>query len=164
MSRDSSTRIVAEATAALSDWERQTTGQHKALVRDLVEKHAKAARSKWVWGVAAAIAATLGTGAAWWTWGAVTDKAKALITADLTEKVDTQNTANNEAHGVLTKDLGAVKLEVTAIKTTVADTAPMIEALFDMKTEPALDVKSVRTKVARKRAAIKAAQPKDNQP
>lgn len=164
MTRDTSTRLIAEANQALADWERQTTGQHKALVRDLMDKHTQAARAKWVWGIIATLATSAIGYGAWWTWGAVSDKAKAAITADLAAKVETQNTANNKAHEVMTTNITTVGNKVGAVETKLDDQGTMLEALFDMRTQPTLDPQTVRAKVTRKRAALKAAQPKDNQP
>jgi hypothetical protein len=147
--------------ARLSQGEALNTGEFKILVTDLAsqkaaleERHAKAVRNKWIWGIAGVIVAGIVAKGTWWIMDAGADKAKTAITKDLAEKVDVQNTANNDAHGVLTKSIGEVK-------TDLADKGDLLDALYQVQIEGVRPTVA-KTKVARQRAARKAAQPKDN--
>ena len=144
-SRDSQTRIVVEKNRILSDFERQTTGEHKALVVDLLDKQERAARAKWLYGALGGVASALILGAVLWLGGAAADKAKALITHDVAA------------------DVTVLKKDVRTLKDTIEDHGDVLDALFSVDVDGA-DPSTAKVKMLKKRSDRKAAKPKDNNP
>jgi len=104
--RDSSTRLIAESSQKLEAlWDGETTGRRKAMHITLNRKYK---RLKWLALAAPFVAGIVGT-AGWWVWGAIADKAKAQITADVAADVTTLQTDV----GTLKNDVGAMKIEQT---------------------------------------------------
>lgn len=170
--RDSSTRIVTSSgqtsDAMLARLAKaQTTDEYRLLSVDLVSRqaelerqHAKAVRSKWVWGVAVAVVTALAIKGTWWVLDAGADKAKAAITADVVADV-VAVTADVKALKAdvktLATDVGTVKTDIDAHGKTLDAHSIVLDALYQVNVD-GVEPKVVKAK-AKKLAAKKAAQP-----
>jgi hypothetical protein len=105
-SRDSSTRIVAEANRSLAGWENENTGEHKLRHITLAHKYRKLR----LWAVLSPFVVAIIGATGWWLWGAAVEKVKAQLTADVVADVATVAT-----------DVGALKTDNTVIKSQLSE-------------------------------------------
>ena len=113
-SRDSSTRIVAEANRSLAGWENENTGEHKLRHITLAHKYRKLR----LWAVLSPFVVAIIGATGWWLWGAAVEKVKSQLTADVVADVATVKT-----------DVGVLANDNAVIKGTLLDHGHALERI-----------------------------------